>query len=99
MFGLPGQVLQDAQSTDSGIVTLGASQTVATYLIPPLIAPFRQANPQVRSAADRTLPDACHSSSALSLQLKSDRRGSEDMLHTCGLDTPSLKETGRPAQD
>ena len=45
----PVQVLQDAQSMDAGIVTLGASQTVATYLIPPLLGPFRRANPQVAS--------------------------------------------------
>ena len=38
---------------DAGIVTLGASQTVATYLIPPLIAPFRRANPQVAALASR----------------------------------------------
>ncbi|KAK9823685.1 hypothetical protein WJX72_004627 [[Myrmecia] bisecta] len=41
------RALVDFQTANTGVVTLGASQTVGTYIMPRLIAAFRQRNPQV----------------------------------------------------
>ena len=41
------RTLADFRSANQGVVSLGASQTVATYVLPQLIAGFRLHNPQV----------------------------------------------------
>ena len=41
------RTLADFRSAHQGVVSLGASQTVATYVLPQLIAGFRRHNPQV----------------------------------------------------
>lgn len=41
------RTLSDFRTANAGVVSIGASQTVATYLLPQLIAGFRMHNPQV----------------------------------------------------
>ena len=41
------KAMQDFRVASTGVVSLGASQTVGTYLMPRLIATFRKSNPQV----------------------------------------------------
>ena len=41
------KTMQDFRVASTGVVSLGASQTVGTYLMPRLIATFKKSNPQV----------------------------------------------------
>lgn len=45
------KAMQDFRAASTGVVSLGASQTVGTYVMPRLIAAFKRNNPQVWSAA------------------------------------------------
>lgn len=53
--------MQDFRLASTGVVSLGASQTVGTYLMPRLIAAFKKNNPEVckmQHLADLGLPPA-----------------------------------------
>ena len=41
------KAMQDFRLASTGVVSLGASQTVGTYLMPRLIAAFKKNNPEV----------------------------------------------------
>lgn len=41
------RAVEDAASANTGVVSLGASQSVGTYLMPRLIAGFRRAHPSL----------------------------------------------------
>lgn len=43
------RAMQDFRLASTGVVSLGASQTVGTYLMPRLIAAFKKNNPEVCS--------------------------------------------------
>ena len=43
------KAMQDFRLASTGVVSLGASQTVGTYLMPRLIAAFKKKNPEVCS--------------------------------------------------
>lgn len=43
------KAMQDFRLASTGVVSLGASQTVGTYLMPRLIAAFKKNNPEVPS--------------------------------------------------
>lgn len=43
------KAMQDFRLASTGVVSLGASQTVGTYLMPRLIAAFKKNNPEVGS--------------------------------------------------
>ena len=43
------RAMQDFRLASTGVVSLGASQTVGTYLMPRLIAAFKKNNPEVRT--------------------------------------------------
>lgn len=45
------KAMQDFRLASTGVVSLGASQTVGTYLMPRLIAAFKKNNPEVGSAS------------------------------------------------
>lgn len=45
------KAMQDFRLVSTGVVSLGASQTVGTYLMPRLIAAFKKNNPEVGSAS------------------------------------------------
>ena len=45
------RAMQDFRAASTGVVSLGASQTVGTYVMPRLIAAFKKNNPQACPAA------------------------------------------------
>lgn len=47
------KAMQDFRVASTGVVSLGASQTVGTYLMPRLIAAFKKNNPEVCVTVDR----------------------------------------------
>lgn len=49
------KAMQDFRAASTGVVSLGASQTVGTYVMPRLIAAFKKSNPQVCSGSARQL--------------------------------------------
>ena len=52
------KAMQDFWVVNTGVVSLGASQTVGTYLMPRLIAAFKRNNPEVLwSSAKDTILD------------------------------------------
>ena len=59
---------------NTGVVTLGASQTTGTYLLPRLIAVFRQRNPQVVVQL-RVSASQCFSASNPLLRRRRQRHG------------------------
>ena len=62
------RTLADFRSANAGVVSIGASQTVATYLLPQLIAGFRMHNPQVGSWGRQPYCAAAANSAAGSTQ-------------------------------
>lgn len=87
------KAMQDFRVASTGVVSLGASQTVGTYLMPRLIAAFKKNNPEVRSSQQQWTRRHTHNVPDINFPLLP---ASQAVTHLASLSTKIGKADGLP---
>ena len=91
------KAMQDFRVASTGVVSLGASQTVGTYLMPRLIAAFKKNNPEVRSSQQQWTRRHTHNVPDINFPLlPASQAVHQPVTHLASLSTKIGKADGLP---